>query len=69
MHSVLLDNGEINGGIVVEIQPSVQKKECCRDNTRALTHDFVSTTSTQKFFKTGYKVLDNASFSPGEELI
>ena len=24
-------------------------------------HDFVSTTSTQKIFKTGFKLLDNAS--------
>ena len=45
----------------METTRSKQQKECCRDDTRPLTHDFVSTTSTQNF-KTCYKKLDNASF-------
>ena len=52
-----------------KIHASEQQKECCKDDTRPLTHDFVSATSTQKFFKTGYKKLDTASLRPGEAMI
>ena len=44
------------------IHASEQQKECCRDDTRPLTHDFVSTTSTQNSSKLANKTLDNASF-------
>ena len=39
---------------------NIHKKECCRDDTRALTHGFVSTASTKKIFRTGHKMLEIA---------
>ena len=41
----------------MDIKTSDQKK-----NAAGTTHELSPTTRTQKFFKTGYKVLDNASF-------